>query len=163
MKREQWWPVGLAAALGVTVLANIVLVMAATGGDGAAVQPDYYRRAVAWDSTQAVAARSRRLGWTMTARLDPPVAAGQSAVTVTLADQSGAPVVGARVRLEGYALARSRETTTGVTLGEVDGRYAARLTVLRTEWYEFRLTAIRGDARFVATIRCMPGLACRER
>ena len=160
MRRETWWPIGLASALGLTVAANVVMVMASARGDGAAVLPDYYRRAVAWDSSEAARTRSAALGWRLTARLDAP-SGGTSVFTLALADSAGARVSGARVRLEGFALARSGETHAAWRLEEAGAVYAARLPVRRAEWYEMEVTAVSGGARFVATLRCLPGQACR--
>jgi hypothetical protein len=161
VKREQWWPIGLVLTLAITVALNIVLMIAANAGDGAAVEPDYYRRAVAWDSSKAEEARSRSLGWTMTATLDGPASAGES-MHLTIADASGAPIGGARVRVQGFALARSAATRTDLVLTEADGAYRALLQSGRVEWYEFHVTVDRGGSRFVATLRCLPGQVCRE-
>ena len=163
MKRETWWPIGIVATLGLTVAANVVVFILAGRGDGAGVVPDYYRKAVAWDSTQAVAARSAALGWVARADLAAPAASTGGCVTmvVGLTDAAGHPVKGATVRIEGFALAHSAATRTDTLLVPANGRYAASIHVPRVEWYEFRLTADRGGDRFVADLRCLPGQTCR--
>lgn len=162
MTAERVWPMALAGALVATVLANVVLVVAAGRGGGAAVAPDYYRRAVAWDSTLADEARSRALGWTLAATLTAAAAApAHGTLDIRLRDSTGAPLAGATVRVESFAVARSA-SRLALILGETTGgRYAAALPVRRVEWYEFAVTAERGAARFVARIRCLPDRRCR--
>jgi nitrogen fixation protein FixH len=160
VKGDRLWPLALVAVLAVTVGANAVLFWVANRGEGPSVERDYYRRAVACDSTLAERARSRALGWRVAAALSPP-AAGQGTLDLTVTDADGAPVSGARVRVEGVAIAHAR-LRLDAPLSEVGaGRYAVRLAVERTEWHEFRLTVERDPARFAARLRCLPGEACR--
>ncbi len=51
MKGDRLWPAALVGVLAVTILANVGLLWFAGRGDGAGVEPDYYRRALAWAST----------------------------------------------------------------------------------------------------------------
>lgn len=160
MKREHWWPVGIVTALALTVGVNVVVFVLAAQGDGAGAVPDYYQRAIAWDSTRAEAARSDSLGWGLRAALAAPSGDG-AAMTIGLTDAAGRPVEGARVRIAGYALAHAQVTRTDTVLTASGDGYAVRLPVPRVEWYEFRLTADRGAQRFVAELRCLPGQTCR--
>jgi len=160
VKRETWWPVGIIAVLGVTVLVNIGVYLLAARNGGAEVAPDYYRRAVAWDSTQAAGARSRALHWTMDAALSAP-ASGGGALILTLRDSTGSLIAGARVRVEGFPVARAdqRFDTTLTDLGA--GRYGVRLPVHRAEWHELDITVRRGADRYIEPLRCFPGTTCR--
>lgn len=162
MKGDRLWPLAIVGVLGLTVGANVALYWAANRGEGPSVERDYYRRAVAWDSTLAEQARSSALGWRIAGSLSPP-SDGQGTLDLTVTDAQGAPVSGARVRVEGFAIAHSR-LRLDAPLNEVGtGRYAVRLAVARTEWHEFRLTVEREPARFAARLRCLPGEACRVR
>jgi nitrogen fixation protein FixH len=160
VKGDRLWPLALVAVLALTVGANVVIYWVANRGEGPAVERDYYRRAVAWDSTLAEQARSRALGWRVAAALSPP-AEGHGTLDLVVADAQGAPVSGARVHVEGFAVAHSG-LRLDAPLNEVGtGRYAVRLAVTRTEWHEFRLTVERDTVRFAARLRCLPGEACR--
>jgi len=159
VKRESWWPIGLTAVLAATVLANIGVFLLAARNGGAEAVPDYYRRAVAWDSSVADGARSRALHWTYDASLSAPGEGG--VLALSLRDSAGAPVTGARVRVEGFAVARA-DRRLDTTLTEVGGgRYMARLAVRRTEWHELDVTVRRGADRFIQQLRCLPGTTCR--
>jgi hypothetical protein len=159
LNAERRWPLGLALVLFLTVAGNAFVYYEANRGDALAIEPDYYRKAVAWDSAQALEARSRALGWRVDAALSAPDA-GRATFIALLADRDGVPLAGARVRVEVFAVARGgrREDTT---LAETaPGRYALTLPVARAEWHEVRVVADRGADRFARRLRCLPGSPC---
>lgn len=159
MNPARRWPVALALVLVLAVAANVVVYVLANRPDSLAIEPDYYRKAVAWDSTRALEARSRALGWRLTASLAAP--SGATALfEASLADRSGAPLSGARVRAEAFAIARADERLDTALVETVPGRYALALPVARAEWHEVRLSAERAGNRFVARLRCLPGRSC---
>lgn len=99
MTGARWWPAALALVLGVTVLANVALLWTASHDAGYVVEPDYYRKAVEWDSTVARHARSDALGWQADVRLAAPDRDGAT-LTVRLANRGGAALDSATVRAE---------------------------------------------------------------
>jgi hypothetical protein len=136
-----------------------VVYVLATERDARAIEPDYYRKAVAWDSTQAVAARSQSLGWHLTAVLGP-AGGGPTPFAVALSDSAGAPVAGALVRVEIFAVARADERLDTALTEPAPGRYTLALPVARAEWHEVRVTADRAGDHFVQRLRCLPGGPC---
>lgn len=58
MKPAALWPLAVIGVLAVTVGANVWLIQVAREPNGAVIEPDYYRRAVAWDSLAARQGRS---------------------------------------------------------------------------------------------------------
>ena len=162
MNAAHRWPVGLGLVLALTIAGNVVVYRLATRRDARAIEPDYYRKAVAWDSTQAVAARSRALGWRLEATLGG-AAAGRAPLAVGLSDDGGAPVSGALVRVEVFAVARADERLDTALAETAPGRYALALPVAGTEWLEVRVTADRAGDHFVQRLRCLPGRACSSR
>ena len=160
MKGDRLWPIGLVAVLGITVLANVALFWYAGRGDGAGVEPDYYRRALAWDSTMAAEAASDALGWRLAATLAVPEGR-RGTFGVELRDSTGAPVTGATVRVEGFAIAHSTARFDATLTESSAGRYTLGVPVTRVEWHEFRLAAVRGRERFLARLRCLPGQGCQ--
>ena len=159
MNAANRWPLALGAVLALTIAANAFVYYLATQGDARAIEPDYYRKAVAWDSTQAVAARSRALRWRLTALLGP-AGRGAAPFAVALSDDAGAPVTGALVRVEVFAVARADERFDAALAETAPGRYAIALPVARAEWHEVRLTADRAGEHFVLRLRCLPGGPC---
>jgi hypothetical protein len=153
------WPIGLGVVLALTIAGNVVVYRLATRHDALAIEPDYYRKAVAWDSTQAVAGRSRALGWRLSATLG---AAGRWAApfSVALSDDAGAPVTGALVRVEVFAVARADERLDTTLAETAPGHYSLSLPVVGAEWHEVRLTADRAGDHFLQRLRCLPGGSC---
>lgn len=152
MKPAALWPAAVVGVLAITVGANVWLVWMAREPNGAVIEPDYYRKAVAWDSLAARQGRSDALGWTADASIGPD-AAGRVRVRATIADSLGAPVTGAGVALEAvhnlaagaHVRARLAEVAPGV--------YEADAALDRHGLWELRLTATRGADVFLARLR----------
>jgi hypothetical protein len=159
MKAEDRWPIALGAVLALTIAANVVAYRLATQRDALAIEPDYYRKAVAWDSTEAVAARSRALGWRLEATLGA-VSVGRAPLAVALRDDAGTPVSGALVRVEVFAVARADERLDTMLTETTAGHYALTLPIADAQWHEVRLSADRAGDRFVQRLRCLPGGPC---
>lgn len=155
------WPAALVAVLAITVLANVVIFRLANDPVGLSVEPDAYARAVAWDSTAAERDASGALGWSAVARLD--AVPGGARVVVELRDRAGAPVRGARVRVEAIHndLARRFEGALPAAASGPDGAYAAVLPLPHAGLWELRLHAAQGDARFVTSLRAELGRLAR--
>ena len=105
---------GPAAVLAVTVVANVALLWKANSDPSFAVEPDYYQRAVLWDSTVAQRHRSDALHWRAAVRLAPPEG-GEATILVTLTTQEGAPVDSADVRAEASHNAGRRRVSGAIT------------------------------------------------
>lgn len=152
MKPAAMWPLAVVAVLAITVGANLWLIWEARDPNGAVIEPDYYRKAVAWDSLAARQARSDALRWTADASLGPTDGA-RAHVRATLADSLGAPVAGATVTLEaihnldGARRARADLAETG------PGVYEADAPLDRAGMWELRLVALHAGAVFQSSLR----------
>ena len=69
MKRGAWWPIGITTVLATTVAANLWVMRIANDDPSFAIEPDYYQKAIMWDSTLAQARRDAILGWRLTPQL----------------------------------------------------------------------------------------------
>lgn len=152
MRAARLWPLALAAVLALTVIANIWLLWAANDDQHLAFEPDYYRKAVAWDSTVAQGERSRALGWTATVAL-----ATDGHLTVQLADPAGNPVDSALVVVEVIPVAHSNRSATASLRAASPGRAEADIRLVYPGLHELRVTALRGTDRFTTTVRGWPG------
>lgn len=151
MKRATRWPLAITAVLTVFVAANVALFRVAGDDPSFAVEPDYYAKAVNWDSTMAQARRNRTLGW----RLEPslgPVSDASAVLRVSLTDSTGEAIAGATVRVAALFNARAG-TVIQSTLAHDGGEYVARLPVRHTGVWELRFDVIRGRQHFTATSR----------
>jgi nitrogen fixation protein FixH len=152
VKPGAWWPVAIVGVLAVTVGANVVLFLAARDPNAYVVEPDYYRKAVAWDSIMAQARASAALGWQVDAALRDWTPTG-TRVLVLLADSTGAPVTGAGVGVE-LINNLSPERPVRARLRETGaGRYEASAALARPGLWELRLLAQRGAESFRADLR----------
>ena len=152
MNPARLWPVALVGVLAVTVAANVTLLIAARDPHASAVESDYYDKAVAWDSTQAVRRRSDALGWRLEARI-APVSRRAARVEVRLEDRRGAPIDRARLEVEAIHDCEPDRPVRGELRFVGDGRYAAALPLDRAGLWELRLDADRGSDRFLASVR----------
>ncbi len=153
MNGAKWWPLALAGVLGVTVVANVFILYAANDRNAAVVEPDYYRKAVAWDSTAARNEESAELGWHVDAAIDPidPTRAGVVRVRVT--DAGGAPLAGARVGCTAIHNLDAAHRPEAETVLDGNGAGAIRLPLHRAGLWELRFSVLNGTERFVVSLR----------
>ncbi|MGE5176937.1 MAG: FixH family protein [Hyphomicrobiales bacterium] len=151
LKPATLWPAAVIAALGVTVIANVAILIASSDPRKSGVERDYYAKAVAWDTTAAERGRSVALGWSADARLSPDPAGAR--VRISLADRAGAPLTGARVSLEAIHNFDPEHPATGLLPETEPGVYAATLPLHHRGLWELRVTAIRGTNRFFTSLR----------
>jgi nitrogen fixation protein FixH len=153
MRAARLWPVAIVAVLGLTVAANVLVFWAARDRNAAAVEPDYYRKAVRWDSTMAEERRSAALGWRAEAVLGGVTRAG-TPLTVRLAGPDGAPLDGATVEVTAIHNLDAQHHVTARLEPLGGGVHRARLPLHRTGLWELRLEVERGRDLFRVTLRC---------
>ena len=161
MNKGAWWPVAIVGVLAVTVLANVVLLIEADGKGAAVVEPDYYRRALVWDSTRAAEVRSDSLGWRAEAAFGPLGADGRAELRVRLLDRDGAAVTGARVRVSALHNTYADRPVEAALTALAGGAYGARLPMIHAGLWALRIAADRGPDHFGAELRRELGGASR--
>jgi hypothetical protein len=152
--KKRLWPTLIVTALLGNVILGIFLVRVANSDPSFAVEPDYYRKAVGWDSVRQQAEINRELGWIATAHL-PAVQPGEpEAIEIELTDDSGRPITNATVNIEAMPVAFANRVNSGrLNVTSDPGRYSGNVVVDLTGLWEFRLVATRDDVRFTHTIR----------
>jgi nitrogen fixation protein FixH len=138
--------------LALTVGANVAVFVAARDPHAAAIEPDYYRKAVAWDSTLAEERRSEALGWRLDAQLLDAARDG-ARLRVRLADRDRRPLEGARVSVEAIHDLEADVRVRGVLAPHEPGVYEARLTLRHAGEWELRFDVRRGADRFATSLR----------
>ena len=152
MKRGWGWPVGVAAILAATVGLNIWVYRVANDDPSFAIEPDYYQKAVDWDSTLAQRRQNLVLGWHLSPRLDAFTVRDGALLEVTLTDASGAPIRDATVKVAAFFNARANDIIDS-TLARDSTGYAVRLPVTHGGVWELQFDVTRGDQRFTAVSR----------
>jgi len=148
--RGRIWPWAIVGVLAATVALNIVVWVLANQPEGATVEPDYYRKAVAWDATRTQLAHDMQLGWRLGIALGAwGGPSGATPLTVTLADSAGAPLAGATVEVTAIhnALA-SHPLVLPLAPTGVAGTYAAAPVLPRRGQWELRCVVRRGGELF---------------
>ncbi|HEX6050040.1 MAG TPA: FixH family protein [Gemmatimonadaceae bacterium] len=158
MKRGLWWPIGVAAILATTVAANIWVMMIASDDPSFAIEEDYYRKALAWDTTLAQAARNTALGWHLTPAMGPIASDGRAVLTAQLMDSLGAVIPNAVVKVSALPVARATEVREATLVADDAGTYAARLDARRPGQWELRFDATVGTERFTQVSRVEVGV-----
>lgn len=151
MKRGMLWPIGIAGILTLTVGANIALYAVAGDDPSFAIEPDYYAKAVAWDSTMAQARMNATLGWRLTPSLAPFAKSGAH-LAVALADSAGARIQGATVVVSAAYVGRASVVLTDTLAADANG-YSTVLPVAHSGQWELQFHVTRGSDRFTATAR----------
>lgn len=151
LARGMGWPIGIGAILLLTVGANIAVYRVANNDPSFAIEPDYYRKAVAWDSTASERRVSAALGWSAPMTM---VRTGNGvALRTTLRDADGTPLTGATITAHLFPIARSQRIDSVAMLESAAGRYDAVLPEARAGLWEVRLTVTHGTQRWAAVER----------
>ena len=153
MKKGMGWPIGVAVILGATIVANIVVMRIANDDPAFAIEPDYYKKAVAFDSTLATERESLALGWTATSTLVMSEGDGESTLTVVLDDAQHQPVRGATVTVVALANSRANDRHAASLHEVAPGRYASAVATRVAGQWEVRIDAVRGAEHFVTSTR----------
>lgn len=151
MKPAALWPAAVIGALVVTVVANVLILMAANDPRHAVVEPNYYQKAVAWDSTMAQEGRNETLGWTVAADLE--AAAEGATLRARISDRASAPLSGARVTVEAIHNLDAGDRVRGALRETAAGEYEAALPLRLAGLWELRFTVERRGERFTAGLR----------
>ena len=151
MKRPHAWPVGITVLLVVFAAGNLMMMRVAADDPAFAIEPDYYRRAVGFDSTMEQERRSAALRWTAMTHLSR--GDGSGSVAVMLSDSAGKPVAGAKVKVDARFNARANDILKAELVERSPGTYVGPLAVGHAGEWEVRIEAVRGIDRFVASTR----------
>ena len=153
MNRGLAWPVGVVFTLAAVVAANIGLIIVARSDPSFVIEPDYYAKAVAWDSTLAQQRRNAQLGWSIAPDLRPFTHNGDATLRVRLRDASGRDVDNATVEVAALFNARAAEVRTAALIADGTGGYVTTLPVSHAGVWHLRFTVVRGADRFTHEAR----------
>lgn len=154
--RSNAWPLGLATVISLFVLANAVLVYAATRDKAIGPEQDYYEQALRHDQTVDMLRRAEQLGLRAAIEVSKsPIVDMPRRLDVRVTDAQGAPVPG----LVGTMTAirpsdvRLRNSATLVSVPEQPGLYRLLLRIPVSGLWEFQIDAKRGTEPLLMVIR----------
>ena len=150
-RRGRYWPFAIAGLLLASVVANVALIVVASGDPSFAVERDYYRKALAWDAVMAQQQANADLGWSLAATLEP-AASGGARLAVSLGDRAGRPLGAAQIRVEAFHGARAADVVDALLVPREDGRYDVTLPIERAGAWELRFRVQRTADAFTAVL-----------
>jgi nitrogen fixation protein FixH len=153
IRKERIWPTIVVVVLAGYVVFGVVAARVASHDPHYAIEPDYYRKAVAWDSTLAQGRRSEALGWTLTPALGPIGDGAATVLTIDLRDSTGAAVQDADVSVEARQVAHADDVVRSALERVGDGTYVARMAIGRPGLWECRIVATRGADHYATSVR----------
>lgn len=153
MKRGMWWPIGITGVLAATVAANIWVAVIANDDPSFAIEPDYYRKAVTWDTTLAQAHHNAQLGWRLTPSFGPIAANGEARLSATLTDSTGMAISDAVVRVVALHVARANELHEASLTATGAGEYGTELDARRPGQWELRFDVQARSTHFTDVAR----------
>lgn len=152
IRKDRIWPIIVVLMLGAYVTFGVVAARLASNDPNYAIEPDYYRKAVTWDSTMAQARENVALGWQVTPTLGP-VGGPLTAFALELRDSARGPVTGAQVSVEARQVAHAEDVVRATLHADSAGTYVARMPLVRAGLWEIRVVATRGATRFATSVR----------
>jgi nitrogen fixation protein FixH len=153
LRKDRIWPTIIVGVLVVDVAVGFAMMRLAADDPHAAIEPDYYHKAVTWDSTLAQSQRNAVLGWTLESSLGAITQEHEAPLTLRLHDAQGDAVVGATLQVEAMQVAHAAEIVHATLTAGADSDYVAALPMSRTGLWELRVVATRGSDRFTADLR----------
>lgn len=146
-----FWPGMVFAILGMSVIANVVLIVHATSDGGPQIVPDYYTKAVHWDEARGEEAKVADLGWDATVRIEPSVA-GQGYIQLKF-EKDGVGVEGLEVGVTLRDPAKIAPLYVGPAAPAAPGQYVTKTPLSRLGVFDVEVLATRGAERFHDVIR----------
>lgn len=151
MSSGRFWPVAIVALLALNVAIVAFTVIAAKSDPGFAVEPDFYRRGLAWDESARQRDLNRALGWSLTISVAPSQATGAPASLVAaFSDGAGAPIRAAQLVVEAFHEGEPAKSQRLTLTPEGDGSFTSPLTLHRSGLWRFRAAASAVGATFTS-------------
>lgn len=147
----QAWPTAIVTVLVAQIGFGIWMARVARDDPHFAIEPDYYARAVNWDSTMAQSRLDKALGWRASiamARAD----VRSATVRLDLTDSTGTVVDADSVVAELLPVAHAGRIDT-LALTRDGSAYRATMPVAANGLWEAQVRAHRGSALFTAKLR----------
>lgn len=140
-----FWPALVIGLLAGQVVLVLVMAYLAVSDHSFAVEPDYYRQALRWNSEISQQQANRRLGWSVLVEVaEQADVLQQRDVRCVITDRAGQPVEDARVEVVAFPHVRGNERQVLRLTGLEAGRYGATVRMAQGGLWEFRITASRG-------------------
>lgn len=159
------WLLAPFALLSLSVTGATVMITLARGdGQGAAAEPDYYRKAVQWDAVKAQRKANDALGWVVT----PTIMAGRddprsARLEVVVADKYTVEIAGATVEAEVVPIRAADARVALALLPMGGGRYGADVPMRVGGMWECRVSIVVGERKYCDEFRRQVTFSSRKK
>jgi nitrogen fixation protein FixH len=153
IRKDRIWPAIIIGALVLDVGVGFAMMRLASDDPHAAIESNYYQKAITWDSTMAQAGRNSTLGWTLVPTLGAITAQREAPLTFRLRDRAGDAIAGATILVEAVQVAHAEEIVHVTLTSGADSSYSTSLPMSRAGLWELRVIATRGADRFTSDVR----------
>lgn len=150
MKPGAIWPVIIVGLLGMNASIVAITVYAANSDRGFAVEPDYYRKGLAWDESARQRDLNASLGWTLDASFRPAASALPARLEAKFADGSARPIRAAKIVVEAFHEAEPNRIARVELAAQGDGTFAAPFPTPRSGLWTLRFIADAAAIRFTS-------------
>lgn len=149
---RKFFPGIIFVLIGMNVTIVGITAWLATSDPSVAIEPDYYRKATAWDRTADQHRDNARLGWSTTAAVMKRPDTGATVLELRLLDRAGAGVLGATVKATLFHNARASQRMEIAFTEASGGAYLAAPRCERTGVWQIQIVAQRGLETFTESI-----------
>lgn len=150
------WPRIIGAILASNLLGVGALIYFAHAGSSHSVEPNYYKKAIAWDKEMAQQRENMRLGWKVsldfTARANARRGRGEAWLVLHVKDSLGRELQGAQIEIEAYAKRMGNRRHQLRPTARKDGSYVAPLRLRPGGLWRFEITVKHRGKRFTARL-----------
>lgn len=145
--KRSLWPLLVVALIALNMTIVAITVVKANSDPTNATEPNYYDKALKFNTLAAERDASKALGWKCDASFEP--GASGTLLTLSLLNHEGKPVEGGVVTAEVFSNLRASERTQVPCEEVLPGVYASRVLVDRAGLWTVRVRAERGAEVFV--------------
>lgn len=147
------WPWALVAVFTVFFAVQFWMISFVSRGFEGPDDMQYYRHGLEYGKVVQQQKRQRELGWSLRTNLPTEVPAGQPyPLELTLADEGGAALAGARVDLKAGRPATTREDVRSSLAEAAPGRYSTAVMLAEGVW-DLSFTVRHGGETVVEKVR----------
>lgn len=142
IERGLHWPVMLVCMFLVSASFVIFTAVVGAGSGSKMIEPDYYERAVDWDSERELLEAADRLGWRVTVSMSPTLdPKGSRLVSVLILDAQGNPIEDAVVEIVAFATSQAHDRFQSAVEHNGAGQYQHRFQGMHeTGFWETRVS-----------------------
>ncbi|MBI5642498.1 MAG: FixH family protein [Deltaproteobacteria bacterium] len=147
-KKKNYWPLAIAASLGVVFLVNFFFLYMAVKSDDGLTDKNYYEKGLLYDSQLK---NRKELGWKIELSMGSEQDSNRK-IYVTVTDKEGRPLKDASVKLVLMRPATDKYDRV-LNLTSAKGQYIGDIAIPLGGWWDLKISAGQGRLEMEETFR----------